>query len=158
MKTKHQIAAWYDAPDVYHMMVPDELILNGATVCEPDKIALTTCELIWPATRGTFEILKLDDPRYLEAVDASFAKLKKDLPADDFEVTLTDREKGIFTIKNLACEAPKPPVSNAQTFVAVRRHLRIAIFKLSAEAERLEVQGADTQPDPDQKEEGSHDD
>lgn len=150
MKTKHQIAAWYDAPDVYHMMVPDELILNGATVCEPDKIALTTCELIWPATRGTFEILKLDDPRYLEAVDASLVKLKADLPVDDFTVTLDDREKGIFTIKNLTTKT-----TNASPLVEVRRHLRIAIFKLSAEAERLEVQGADTQPDPDQQEEGT---
>lgn len=153
MKTKHQVAAWYDAPDVYHMMVPDELILNGATVCEPDKVALTTCELIWPTTRGTFEILKLDDPRYLEAVDASLAKLKADLPADDFEVSLDDREKGIFTIRNLAREKPKPFDTSA-TLITVRRHLRIAIFKLSAEAERLEVQGADTQPDPDQEEEG----
>lgn len=124
------IPAWFEEPNVYTMMITDQLKLNGADACEPDKIAETTMAVSWPVERGSYEIMKLDDPKFREAVDAAARKLALDLDARRFQVSVADYASGCIAVVDTGPECPecgKP--QPLESFRCTRPHMRDAKLK-----------------------------
>lgn len=92
------VPAWIEDPNTYTMLITDQLKLGGAETCEPDKIASAVMSASWPKERGSYEILRLDDPRFAEALDAAARKLALEMDVSMYEIKIADRAAGKLAV------------------------------------------------------------
>lgn len=84
--------SWLEEPDTFCTLVPEHALQPEETV----DGALV--RLFAPVAKKDErnEVLPLEDPRYLEAVDRTLAGLIEHAPADGPKPELADRERGVF--------------------------------------------------------------
>lgn len=107
--------SWIEDPNVFCVLVPEDIELEGTGERDADAIAKHTAAQIWP-NNDQWHMMPLDDPRFVDAFDLTLEKMKREL-VSNWNVQEIDRPRGVLEL-----------VDRTGVKSPTRRHLRVILL------------------------------